>query len=183
MLTSAIHHFFGPETIRISTLGWADPRLAPPGIIEEHVQWDLNQELSGNEFTSAPFDVILMAETIEHLYTAPKIVIRGLLRLLSSRGGRFVIQTPNAVALNKRCELVLGRNPYEMIREDATDPGHFREYTAQELIEIGRSLGLGVESVAFTNYWRSPGWRGFLEDYFPGLRNGLTLVFRYDKGG
>jgi hypothetical protein len=26
MLTSAIHHSLGPETIRISTLGWADPR-------------------------------------------------------------------------------------------------------------------------------------------------------------
>jgi SAM-dependent methyltransferase len=178
ILTSAIYHLFAGRGVKISTLGWADHRLALPEIVEEHVEHNLNQELRGNEFKGAPFDVIVMAETIEHLYTAPKVVLRGLLRLLSPQGGRLLIQTPNAAALNKRYELILGRNPYEMIRENTSNPGHFREYTAQELMEIGQSLGLITERLDFMNYWRSPGWRGHLEDLFPKLRNGITVVFQ-----
>jgi len=181
MLTSAIYHIFSQRGVKISTLGWADHRLAPPEITGEHVEWDLNKELSGNEFRSAPFDVIVMAETIEHLYSPPQIVLRGLLRFLSSHGGRMIIQTPNAAALSKRYDLLFGRNPYEMLRENASNPGHFREYTAEELRQIGEALGLVTERIDFMNYWRSRGWRGHLEDFFPALRNGITVVFRYQK--
>ena len=64
------------------------------------------------------------------------------------RGGVLVVQTPNAVSLPRRLAMLGGRNPYELIREDATNPGHFREYTAAELRRYAAVAGLAVESLS-----------------------------------
>ena len=93
-----------------------------------------------------------MAEVIEHLYTAPKLVLSFLRALLTDRGV-LIIQTPNAAALHKRAELLLGRNPYELIRETTNDPGHFREYTKKELIRIAEDAGLTVDRWLAGNYF------------------------------
>ena len=176
ILTSAIHQFLG-DRMRISTLGWMNRRVVPVDALEEHVEWDLNNELPDNSFKNGAFDLILMGEVIEHLHTAPSIVLRGLRRCLKD-GGLFVIQTPNAVAVTKRLAMLRGINPFEMIRENNRDPGHFREYTVTELKNLAAGVGLKVEVVKFMNYWKSPGVRGLVESVFPSLRNGLTVVFR-----
>ena len=77
-----------------------------------------------------------MAEVIEHLYTAPEIVLKCIKKIIK-QNGYFIIQTPNAASLSKRMKLMFqGRNPYEMIRVDHNNPGHFREYTVDELEKI-----------------------------------------------
>src|SRR5262249_11818133 len=93
------------------------------------------------------FDAIVFAEVLEHLHTSPAWVLRGLATLLKPNGF-ILLQTPNAVALPRRLKMLLGRNPYELIREDCTNPGHFGEYTADELCNYAASAGLAVELIA-----------------------------------
>lgn len=177
LLTSAVLAHFGRERVALSSLGFADDRLAPRNLLREHVQLDLNGNVAGATFADAPFDGVIFAETVEHVRSGPEPILRGLAAHLRP-GGWLLLQTPNAVSLTKRWAMLAGRNPYELLRDDPNNPGHFREYTSAELAYFGQQAGLAVEAVHYLNYWRSPGWRGWLEDCFPKLRNGLTVVFR-----
>ena len=93
-----------------------------------------------------------MAEVIEHLYTAAQIALSFLAQIM--RPGAFAfLQTPNAVALHKRLQMLSGRNPYMSLDEDRLAPGHFREYTVAELSDTARQAGLEVFEVAMHNYF------------------------------
>jgi SAM-dependent methyltransferase len=90
---------------------------------------------------SDPFDLIVFSEVLEHLSIAPEYVFAALRSLLKDNG-ILICTTPNAVDLVKRIRLFLGKNPYERLRLYATNPGHIREYTGEELREITESIGL-----------------------------------------
>jgi SAM-dependent methyltransferase len=118
-----------------------------------HVQIDLNQ-LGDRSFQApplGPYDVIVFAEVLEHLWTSPLPVLR-FLRDALAQGGVLIVQTPNAASLFKRLKLLLGSNPYEMIRESRMNPGHFREYTVAELEDLAERTGLEIVSV-FRRYY------------------------------
>jgi SAM-dependent methyltransferase len=139
------------------------------------------------------YDAIVFAEVLEHLHTSPTLVLQYLSSLLKP-AGLLVVQTPNAVALPRRMKMLLGRNPYELIRDDATNPGHFREYTADELRHYGETVGLHAETVASRSYFdfrfahhgvttgRSHMVGRIKNAMYPllpaSLRPGLTAVFR-----
>ena len=74
-----------------------------------------------------PIHLAVMAEVLEHLYTAPTLVL-GFAYSLMEPGGILIVETPNAASLKKRLRLLVGRHPYEMIRENAVNPGHFRPF-------------------------------------------------------
>jgi SAM-dependent methyltransferase len=132
----------------IDTLGWQDHRF-PRVEGEGHVQHDLNDpdypELE-------PHDLIVCAEVLEHLHVSPIPVLRFLASALTP-GGRLVIQTPNATALPKRLRMLLGRNPYDPIRDEPTNPGHFHEYTVGELRDAVEAAGLDVTQLFTANYF------------------------------
>ncbi len=67
--------------------------------------------------------------------------------------GVLVLQTPNAAALSRRFWLLAGRNPYEPIREDKKQAGHFREYTGAELRLLLNESGFDVSEIRLTNYF------------------------------
>lgn len=181
-LTSLLHHFFG-DRIVLHTLGWGNERLAPARIIAKHIPFDLNDAQHSEHWPRADaYDIVVMAEVIEHLYTAPRLVLAFLTSLLDDRG-LLVIQTPNAVALSKRVKMVLGRNPYEPIRETRSNPGHFREYTGKELVAMGERAGLECERLAFVDYWPTNFMVRIVQRLIPQLRNGLTLVLRKRRPG
>jgi SAM-dependent methyltransferase len=100
------------------------------------------------------FDLIVFSEVLEHLSVAPEYVFAFLSSLLSS-DGVLVCTTPNAADISKRIRLVLGRNPYERLRFNSTNPGHIREYTGQELREIAARVGLNCTSHSYFNWTRS----------------------------
>lgn len=132
---------------RIDTLGFEDRRftLPPPS---RHWNFDLNA-CGTRDCPPAPemgYDLILFLEVIEHLHTAPRLVLAALLKWLVP-GGRLLVSTPNALWLKHRIKLLTGRHPYELIREDRGNPGHFREYTPTELSAIAAAAGLEVERV------------------------------------
>lgn len=119
------------------TLGFVGPT-------EKHIVYNLNDAPHHSAPTTERFDLICFNEVLEHLYTAPEQVLAVVAELLRP-GGHLIIQTPNAAALNKRLVLLTGRNPFERVRTDLFNPGHFRELTKAELAEV--SIGAGFDIV------------------------------------
>jgi SAM-dependent methyltransferase len=161
----------------VDTLGFANPPFAPREG-ERHIEANLNEPRGEGD---GSYDAIVMAEVIEHLHTSPVLVLRRLATWLRP-GGTLIIQTPNAVALHKRMRMAAGRNPLEPIREDASNPGHFHEYTLAELLDAARAAGLGPAGVRAENYFgASRGARAYaaLGRVLPrGLRHGFTVSMR-----
>ena len=98
------------------------------------------------------YDVIVFTEVLEHLYTPPDIVFDFLSARLKP-SGKLIVQTPNAAALLKRGKLLLGIHPYEQIRADRRNPGHFREYTMSELIHYARQSELNLIALHAMSYF------------------------------
>lgn len=147
-LTALIHERFD---LQVDSLGFGPDATLSRG---RHYHFDLNrsQDEIGWRRDLPRYDVVVMGEVIEHLYTAPQLVL-AFVRTLVAPGGRLIVQTPNAASWQRRVKLLLGRNPYEMIRTDTTDPGHFREYTIGELYALATGAGFTVEQCTTSFYF------------------------------
>lgn len=165
-------------------LGKAEPTARPA----DHIVFDLNDFGRGRTIdpSHGRFDLVVFAETIEHLTAAPELVLAGLAEVLRP-GGLLICQPPNTAALHRRLKLRAGYNPYERIRVDPTDPGHFREYTRDELIEIGHTVGLEVVRHVYKDYFGCGGSRlrrsaaailGVASRIVPNFARGQTIVYR-----
>lgn len=185
-LTRLIHERFEQP---VDALGFGDDRPIDSG---HYYHLDLNdcQHPERCRDDLPGYDAIVFAEVIEHLHTSPRLVLEYLAGLLNP-GGVLIVQTPNAVALPRRLAMALGRNPYELIREDWTNPGHFREYTARELRTYAEAVGLTFERCDFVSYFdyrfshhggpRSTAGaiKNVLYPWLPrSLRPGLTCIMR-----
>jgi SAM-dependent methyltransferase len=126
----------------VDSLGLEPDTELPTG---RHYCFDLNETQYLEHWrTGLPlYDVVVFAEVLEHLYTAPELVLDFLCHLLRP-GGLLILQTPNAVSLGKRIKFLFGANPFELIRRDRLNPGHFREYTLDELIQLLSAIGLSI---------------------------------------
>ena len=164
----------------VDSLGWLDWRY-PPRDHEQHLELDLNEAQFPERLPElARYEVVVAAEVLEHLYTAPTLVLRYLASALEPRGA-LIVQTPNAVALKKRLQMLRGRNPAEPIREERMYAGHFHEYTPAELAATAHAAGLEVESCVTANYFRTGSRKNAVyarvERWLPsGLRDGITAV-------
>lgn len=147
-LSNQIHRRFG---VAVDALGFDPDGPIPSG---RYYQFDLNRCQKPQDWRRdmQAYDAIVFAEVLEHLHTSPALVL-GFLATLLKPDGFILLQTPNAVALPRRLKMLLGRNPFELIRADATNPGHFREYTAQEIRDYAVELGLRVEQIALCSYF------------------------------
>ncbi|MEZ5102778.1 MAG: methyltransferase domain-containing protein [Thermoleophilia bacterium] len=150
-LTQAIRAAAG-EGVRVDSLGFDDARFSPRRG-ETHVLFDLNRADAGEPPGLGTYDVVVLAEVLEHLHVAPELVL-GLLGRSLRPGGTLVVQTPNACSLTSRIRMLLGRNPLEPIRASRHNPGHFHEYTVRELLGIGRVAGLEVAGWRAASYFR-----------------------------
>jgi hypothetical protein len=189
-LTNRIREVFG---VRVDSLGFNADRITETG---RHFEFDLNLTQDPRRWRAdlPKYQFIMMAEVLEHLYTAPQLVL-GFVKTLLAPNGLLIVQTPNAAALGKRIKLVMGRNPYEMIRTDISDPGHYREYTISELRQFGMGLDLLEERCITAFYFDARFARhgpdgvrpqpviGTLKNFiyrrFPKpFREGITIVWR-----
>jgi trans-aconitate methyltransferase len=170
----------------VDQLGFRNDRLSRPRPGEAHYDLDLNSTLDRRRWPSMPpYDAVLACEVIEHLHVPPSVVL-AFLRSLLMPGGHLVVQTPNAVALKRRAVMLLGRNPYERIRESTDNPGHFREYTREELVEYAAGAGLDLVSFASEDYFDHAALPGLANRVYgavtsllpESLRDGMTFVFR-----
>lgn len=150
---------------------------------ERHLTFDLNELYYRERWPDlGPYDLIVMAEVIEHLYTGPDLVLSAIATWMKP-DGRLFLQTPNAAALHKRLQLLVGRNPYMSISGPRLRPPHFHEYTVRELRDAGSAAGLVVERVTLSNYFD----RGSLLAHVynavckrlpPPLRAGISMTMR-----
>ena len=143
-LTAYLSNFYRD----IHTLGF-DPRTDDGGHRETgnlgavpHIPFDLlNAAFVAAWPECGTFNLIVFSEVIEHLHVAPAYVLAFLGSLLAP-GGVLLCTTPNAAGITKRIRMLAGRNPYERLRLYERNPGHIREYTWDELVEIAASVGL-----------------------------------------
>jgi ubiquinone/menaquinone biosynthesis C-methylase UbiE len=101
----------------------------------------------------ASADIVTMMHVFEHLYH-PMNSLRESYRLLKS-GGRLIIATDNAMALNTFLNYISG---YGYVMEDVAETcamkfhewrGHVRLYTSQELGKMVQAVGFDVEEFGF----------------------------------
>ncbi|MBK0382659.1 methyltransferase domain-containing protein [Pedobacter sp. SD-b] len=128
------------------------------------------------------YDLIVCAEVMEHLYTSPFQLFDSLSSLLN-KNGLLIIQTPNAVALRKRLAMLFGNNPFEIPRQNLQNPGHFREYTAKELINFGEYGGLEINRIIYDEYFEYPSvlskfYRSFKAIIPKKMKSGITIVYK-----
>jgi predicted SAM-dependent methyltransferase len=149
---------------------------------ETFYELNLNETDDLEKKVDRKYPLIVMAEVLEHVYTAPELFLSKMKHWLQP-GGFLIVQTPNAVFLPKRIKMLFGIHPFEKIRRNAGNPGHFREYTLSELIEIAHSAGFSVVSNSRKNYFSpaSPLLRLLYSADFlwpPGFRAGITMVLK-----
>lgn len=165
--------------ISLSTLGFYDHRF-PKMESVDHTDFNLNEAADASKWpVLEPFDLILLAEVIEHLYVPPTRVLQ-MLRGLLRPGGVLLIQTPNPVNLARRLALLGGKSPFEIIRDDATNPGHYCEYTVENLIYLAGVVDLEVLDYSVRNYFgkRKPVYN-LACAVLPGrMAEGITILLR-----
>lgn len=176
---------------RVDTLGLQPDSITSTG---KHFQFELNDTQREDTWRSdlPKYDTIVFAEVLEHIHTAPTLVLAFLETLLEP-DGLIVLQTPNAVALHKRMQMLAGKNPYELFREDISMPGHYREYTRSELLGFAEHCGFDTIHFTFGNYFDyryrghghgqsvrpKPATFNWIYRLLPGfLKPGITMVLR-----
>ncbi len=182
-LTELVAGTFG--SIQIDTLGFAGA-VVPDTVVHHHFEIDLNYLGPNQLLPQNQYHIILFCEVLEHLYTDPVWVLKQLQQLLTP-GGYIILQTPNAVALGKRIQMVMGRNPFQQIASHRQN--HFREYTGPELLTICQQAGLEPRSVGYHNYF-DPAYTVWHRLYrHLGIlvprswRDGITIVCERVDGG
>ena len=187
-LTDMMARKFGTP---VDTLGLQPDSTTSTG---RHFQFELNDTQSEDTWRRdlPKYGTIVLAEVLEHLHTSPTLVLAFLETLLEP-DGIIILQTPNAVALHKRIQMLCGNNPYELFREDISSPGHYREYTRRELLQFAEHCGFDVVQFTFGNYfdyrYRSHGHGmppqpkpttiNWLYRLLPGfLKPGITMILR-----
>ncbi len=150
-----------------------------------HIAYDLNAIQHGVLPTSeAGFDLIVFSEVVEHLHVPAAAAFVALKSLLNP-GGVILLQTPNAAEVMNRVALLWGRNPYERLRLTPLNPGHFREYTLDELADDAQAAGLEVVFSAYCDYFPAERVAGFHPVRFlldqarkvvPAFRGGITMA-------
>lgn len=118
-----------------------------------HILCDLTkaEELSLWPQSEKKFDLIVFCEVVEHVPVAPEYQIL-LLSSLLKKGGQLLISTPNAVNWYNRLKMLLGRNPFEKIRFNLSNPGHFREYTTKEIAAWAAATDLTLLDMELKNF-------------------------------
>jgi hypothetical protein len=183
MQTTLLRETF-PHAI-VNTVGYPN-RLAQPRDGERHFDYDLTSSSDPTTWPELPLhDVVVFAEVIEHLATSPLSLLQCIAGWMAPRGV-LAIQTPNVLALSGRIRTVLGRNPLgdvSQLTSGTHNPGHFREYTLDELATVGRAAGLEPLRGRIENYFVHPGRAGRLYDWISaiaprGMRHGITIYLR-----
>jgi hypothetical protein len=146
----------------------------------QHIEFDLNNSKYLDRWPKVKiyYDLIVYAETIEHLMVAPEYSLLCLSTLLAPKG-ILLLTTPNAVTFSKRLRLFSGKNPFEQIRLLSENPGHFREYTLDELCAIGSRCNLKICYRQFVNFYNHKDISKIIfKNIIPSFRDSLVVGFK-----
>jgi SAM-dependent methyltransferase len=106
------------------------------------IQVDLTKECPA---VPAPYDVIVMAEVIEHVPRPPYLVLRDLFNWLRP-GGWLVLTTPNLYRLRNLVRMASGRRVFDyfLVPQPERPLGHFLEYSLDQISWHFREAGFEV---------------------------------------
>jgi 2-polyprenyl-3-methyl-5-hydroxy-6-metoxy-1,4-benzoquinol methylase len=95
---------------------------------------------------NAAFDLIVLAEVVEHLPVPPYLVLSKI-RTWMRPGAALLITTPNLFRLRNVVRMLLGRDPFDtfMLPRDGVSLGHQTEYSARHLSWHIREAGFNLE--------------------------------------
>lgn len=81
-----------------------------------------------------PYDLVVMAEVIEHVPTPPYVVLSNLVPAIAP-GGHLLLTTPNLYRLRNLVRLAGGRRMFDYFLVPGPDQplGHFLEYSKEQL--------------------------------------------------
>jgi len=102
-------------------------------------------------FPDQSFDLVLLAETLEHFNFHPKKVFTEIARILKPEG-ELIITTPNLLRLNNRLKCVLGKSINHDIEENYTFGTHYREYSAVEIEYLLNLAGLKKIKLKYVDF-------------------------------
>ena len=126
-----------------------------PGFLPHPERFISHNLESPDPAPGGPFDLLIFGEVIEHLAASPRAVLAKLAGLLRP-GGRLMLTTPNFLSLGNRLKMLTGKNPLERIRKETENPGHFREYSMNEMVEYVEGSGLEIVEKSYPDYWNDP---------------------------
>jgi glycosyltransferase involved in cell wall biosynthesis len=93
-----------------------------------------------------PFEVVILADVLEHLPNPRATVQEAAARL--APGGRLLVSLPNAVHWSIRAQIAMGRFEYQ--NEGLLDRGHLRFFTRTSALEMFEESGLRCEETRST---------------------------------
>jgi len=96
----------------------------------------------------AAFDLVVLAEVVEHLPLPPYLVLRKI-RTWLKPGGILLLTTPNLFRLRNLARMVLGRDLFDtfMLPREGVSLGHQTEYSAEHLGWHIREAGFTLERI------------------------------------
>ena len=134
--------------------------LAVSGAVAFH---EINLEQPGSlctgELEQGSFDVVVLAEVLEHLVVNPVELLEALIALLSPAGVLY-LTTPNFLRVANLRMLGAGLNPQQVFpAADGNWDAHFhhREYAAREMLDFIRTVGGRCRSFHFSDCWEEAG--------------------------
>lgn len=192
-LTEQLQLFFKNDTVYSMGFSLSEGRGGhlPEAVTinrDTFIRFDLNDTQDTAKWVPIPqCDIIVMAEVIEHLYTDP-LTILNFLKTGMKKDGFLIIQTPNAVSLDKRIKMLCGKHPYAMITENKVCPGHFREYTKNELFTLATMSNLHIRECTYNNYfdlspvtYKTIGYRMLQRLLGKSFRDGITILLQKNE--
>lgn len=150
------------------------------------------------KYDSGYFDIVSCFDVVEHLPGHPLRLLNEINRILKPRGV-FIFGAPNAVALNRRVKLLIGKHPYMPFDKWCSDNyfGHYREYNHKEYRFLLETAGFKCKEMLWVSepsatraryryHKRKHGWISpisvalwaacFLETLVPSFRQSIYCV-------
>lgn len=138
----------------------------PGGV--EFVPSNMNELNPFQHLARQSFDVVIIAQVIEHILNHPLGLIRDLASVMRSRG-IMILTTPNPVTVMGAVRTLKGQSPLWGTRDFIDEPKidgnriitkadiHYREYTSSELSHMLEGAGLRVEERRYLGLGSSSG--------------------------
>ena len=130
--------------------------LALTGAAEFHeVDLERPDTLFDGTLERGSFDVVVLAEVLEHLVVNPVELLTALMALLGPAGSLY-LSTPNFLRADNLRQLEAGLNPQQVFPAgDGNWDAHFhhREYAAREMLDFIRATGGRCRSFHFSDCW------------------------------
>ena len=160
-MTSLVIKKLTGATVEVLCIDDLNRNFLDPSGIPLHI-CDISREMPPLEKES--HDLILFCEVFEHFLVSPEYAIKNILSLVKP-GKHIFFSVPNFASIQKRVQLLLGKNPQDLLSDKVPYYAHIREPVCAETRKWWEDAGGRVVKEGFTNYdMEQPG--GFFSKLF-----------------